>query len=356
VSMSEDRSSRGNKKKKNGKAKARNQKRSGKATRGKLNKTPRRRPSPSPEPNWNDLDANASDEDLKKPHPESQRTLSNDAKSDSRGGKSEDDREDVPVTSGEELKFDGYGAHAPSAHGRKREQKKMVQFVERFNLHAIAEPLFDHVLTIDFLLFLSDRDLDAICEELTRSKIQQNKLKYAVFKTKEQKSGPPKPRPMVMAVRVEIADENPLFLLLTPSDTVGILKRKIQEKDPRYPMSKQTVINAKGEILAKNRRTLTSYGIDHASTVYLERFVAATRIFVKTMTGKSCSMMVRESDRVCDIKAHIQKERGIAIEKQTLLFAGKRLEDDKTLQFYKIADESTLHFCVERRTDLRHLK
>jgi ubiquitin len=67
------------------------------------------------------------------------------------------------------------------------------------------------------------------------------------------------------------------------------------------------------------------------------------QIFIKTIIRGTITLEVELSDTIKQIKQKIQEKKDILPEQQRLIFSGKNLEDNKTLNDYNIQKECNLH-------------
>ncbi|KAL3689676.1 hypothetical protein R1sor_015985 [Riccia sorocarpa] len=137
------------------------------------------------------------------------------------------------------------------------------------------------------------------------------------------------------------------------SDTIASVKMRIQRCKGFYT-SQQRLVHA-GRELVRDDGLLKEYGVSNGEVIHLVlRLLDVIDVTVKTVSGKEYVFKVWRSNRVRDLKQRISKEEGgLALDRQQLIFNGKRLEDDERIEGLSHSEDVVIHLVVRRTAKIR---
>ena len=146
---------------------------------------------------------------------------------------------------------------------------------------------------------------------------------------------------------IEQSTGKKIKILCCPQETTELLKYKIMKLEGISWYQQKLLYSGKN---MSNTKKIWEYGIKTNSTLNLKVIEDGILLYVKTLTGKTIEINISISQTVFDLKCLIQDEEGIPPDQQRIVFAGKQLEDEKTIESYNIKmSETTLHLVLRLR-------
>lgn len=150
-----------------------------------------------------------------------------------------------------------------------------------------------------------------------------------------------------MQIFIETLIGKVITLDVDSSDTIATIKKKIRNAS-NIAVDTQELVYAGTKL--KDKNTLADYNVKSGSTIDLVlRLRGGMQIFVKTLSGKTITLEVDPFETVSSVKDKIEFREGILPGLQRLVYAGKELQNDKTLFDYDIDKDSTLFLVLRLR-------
>ena len=153
-----------------------------------------------------------------------------------------------------------------------------------------------------------------------------------------------------MQVFVETLCGKTITIPCKPNTTIRDFKEMICNEEG-IPVDQQRLIFAGKQL--KDEAKLEFYGVVHQSTINLVLRLrgqrGAMQVYVKTLTGKTITILCKPNTTIRAFKEMICNEEGIPVDQQRLIFAGKQLKDEAKLEFYGVVNQSTINLVLRLR-------
>ncbi|XP_020481650.2 polyubiquitin-like [Labrus bergylta] len=138
--------------------------------------------------------------------------------------------------------------------------------------------------------------------------------------------------------------------LVNPKDTVGALKKLIQDKLGVSSERQRLVYDNGHRTFLKDDSLVSAYGLQNGSRVSLivTESPPTFQVFLRNEKGKSSTYDVTSEETVSDFKAKVQTREGVAVSQQRLVFQGREMASGK-LSDYCVKEHSTIDMMMRLR-------
>lgn len=153
-----------------------------------------------------------------------------------------------------------------------------------------------------------------------------------------------------MEILITRLDGTSCPLIVSPHDTVGSLKIRIQDKLGESAETQRLVFdNGRRTPLEDDSRTLSSYNLQSGSRVSLLVTRPATiQVFLRNEKGQTKTFHIKPEESVRDFRRKVQETEGVPESQQRLIHEGREMMEGKLMD-YNVKEMSTIYLTLRLR-------
>ena len=220
--------------------------------------------------------------------------------------------------------------------GGKTEDVNFKLNKKKITKNILIEELFEKVNQLE----IENSDLKNEITDLNK------KLTKTENKNKENEKKENKNNGNTISLNIDIRLYEKKKYQFKPEETIKSMIEKVKKDFKIYPNIELRYNNL---LIDKYYLTFKDYKIPDDSTINFIHYRIGGQIYVKTLTSRTLTLYLEEDTLIENLKARIQDSTGVPPNDQRLIYAGKQLEDNKTLKYYNVWNETTIHMVLRLR-------
>lgn len=156
-------------------------------------------------------------------------------------------------------------------------------------------------------------------------------------------------------IQIYLSTEKSLIpLRVLASDTIASVKMKIQAYKGFYVRQQRLVYG--GRELSRSNSLIKDYGVTDGNVLHLVLRLSDLQVVtVRTVDGKELVFQLERNRNIGELKQRIaEREKGLCLEEQELVFKGKQLEDQRLVDDLTLEnDAAVVHLFVRKSAKVR---